>query len=374
MEAARASIRRARPLLGTFVEIAVAGTAISAMEAAVEAAFAAVATVHRLMSFHEATSDVSRLNRDAWSGAIPVHGWTYRVLETALDLNRRSSGMFDIAVAPVLQEMGLLQRGPDLSSASPSPRLPSGRLRSSPSKTGVNALSSATGYGEGRGEGAFPQLQIRGEAPSPGAQARADLSPQAGRGEGCGLFRLPGGAYDAIQLLPENQVRFAHRGVSIDLGGIAKGFAVDLAIETLCRHGIPDGLVNAGGDLAAFGPRRHSVDIRDPRHPDRPMCHIVLSNAALASSAGHYDPSRSDLPSSSAIVDPLTGRPSHVIRGATVSAPSCIIADALTKVVMNVGEDAAALLEHYGASALFVSAQGGVHVTTDWKNEVRFAA
>src|ERR1700738_1338337 len=48
----------------------------------------------------------------------------------------------------------------------PSPRLPSGRLRSSPSKTGVNALSSATGYGEGRGEGAFAQAQTRGNAPS----------------------------------------------------------------------------------------------------------------------------------------------------------------------------------------------------------------
>jgi 4-diphosphocytidyl-2-C-methyl-D-erythritol kinase len=62
----------------------------------------------------------------------------------------------------------------------PSPRLPSGRLR-----------PSSTGYGEGRGEGAFPQAQTRGEAPSPGAQERADLSPQAGSGEGCGYLRLP---------------------------------------------------------------------------------------------------------------------------------------------------------------------------------------
>src|ERR1700719_4042132 len=384
MEAAHASIRRARPLLGTFVEIAVAGATVSAMEAGVEAAFAAVATVHRLMSFQEATSDVSRLNRDAWSGAIPVHGWTYQVLETALDLNRRSAGVFDVAVAPALQDVGLLPRGPNLSSASPSPRLPSGRLRSSPSKTGVNALSSATGYGEGRGEGAFPQVRTRGEAPSPaptlpspacgGGKGGGDLSPRAGRGEVSGPLRLPGGAYDATGLLPANHVRFAHRGVNIDRGGIAKGFAVDRAIETLRRHGIPDGLVNAGGDLAAFGPRRHPVDIRDPRHPDRPMCHVVLSNAALASSAGQYDPSRSDRPSSSAIVDPLTGRPSDTIRGATVCAPCCVIADALTKVVVNAGEGAAALLEHYGASALFVSAQGRVHMTTDWKNEVRFAA
>src|ERR1700730_18335156 len=93
----------------------------------------------------------------------------------------------------------------------PSPRLPSGRLRESPSKTKgrsrpsstgccVNALMSATtGYGEGRGEGAYPPAQIRGGAPSPhppspasgGGKGGGDLSPQAGRGEGCGQIQLP---------------------------------------------------------------------------------------------------------------------------------------------------------------------------------------
>src|ERR1700719_1949461 len=77
--------------------------------------------------------------------------------------------------------------------AAPSPRLPSGRLRSSPSKTGVNALSSATGYGEGRGEGTSPQAPARGGGPSPapplpspaggGGKGGGDLSPQAGRGK-----------------------------------------------------------------------------------------------------------------------------------------------------------------------------------------------
>jgi hypothetical protein len=59
-------MRCARPLLGTFVEIAVAGASTAEMEAAVEAAFAAVATVHRLMSFHDEASDIGRLNRSAF--------------------------------------------------------------------------------------------------------------------------------------------------------------------------------------------------------------------------------------------------------------------------------------------------------------------
>src|SRR6266481_10232380 len=121
MAAAPVSIRRARPLLGTFVEIAVAGQTFDAAEAAVEAAFSAVATVHRLMSFHEADSDVSRLNRGAASGAVRVHDWTYEVLEIACDLHGRSGGMFDVSVASALQRLGLLPGVPAL--AAPSPRL-----------------------------------------------------------------------------------------------------------------------------------------------------------------------------------------------------------------------------------------------------------
>jgi FAD:protein FMN transferase len=302
MAAAPVSIRRVRPLLGTFVEIAVAGKTFGAAEAAVEAAFAAVATVHRLMSFHEADSDVSRLNRGAASGAVRVHDWTCQVLETARDLHRRSGGMFDISVASALQRLGLL----------------------------------------------------------PGASAS--------QGE------APGGVHDRIQLLTENRVRFAGPSVKIDLGGIAKGFAVDRAVEALLGHGITEGLVNAGGDLRVFGPRCSAVDIRDPRQPDRPLYRVALCNAALASSAGRFDPVRSAQALDCAVIDPLTAMPVRSIIGATACAASCMIADALTKVVMNAGEGAAAILEHHGASALFVSAHGQVHITADWKNEVHLAA
>ena len=103
-------VRRARPLLGTFVEIEVAGAARSKMDAAIDAAFEAVAHVHRLMSFHDDDSDVGRLNREAWLRPIKVHAWTFGVLEAAGKMHRRSKGIFDIAVAPALQSMGLLPR------------------------------------------------------------------------------------------------------------------------------------------------------------------------------------------------------------------------------------------------------------------------
>src|SRR5262245_42143107 len=94
------SARRARPLLGTFVDIAVAGAPRDVLDAEVESAFEVVAEVHRLMSAHDPESDVGRLNRSAAARAVSVHPWTYQVLEAALELHRRSVGIFDVAVAP----------------------------------------------------------------------------------------------------------------------------------------------------------------------------------------------------------------------------------------------------------------------------------
>jgi thiamine biosynthesis lipoprotein len=323
MAAAPASIRRARPLLGTFVEIAVARAPAPAMEAAVEAAFAAVAKVHRLMSFHDADSDVSRLNRAAAAGPVRVNAWTYRVLQIALDLHRRSAGAFDVTVATALQRLGLL---PD----SPSP------------------FSRSVGWGSAS-TGVVPRKE-----PHP-------TLPEDGEGQ------------DSIRLLPDNCVRFSGRDVRIDLGGIAKGFAVDRAIEALRRHGMTEGLVNAGGDLAALGRADHAVDIRDPRCADRMIGRVMLNDAALASSAGRIDPPPDAYVSASAVINPATGMPARDVLGATVRASRCVVADALTKVVMNAGEDARAILEHYGASALFIRANGEALATAGWSN-IRHAA
>ncbi len=307
----KATVRRARPLLGTFVEITVAGAAARDMHAAVEAAFRAVAQVHGLMSFHEADSDVGRLNSAAWNGPLRVHAWTYAVLETALDLNRRSAGVFDVAVAPVLQRFGLLPQ--DL--------------------------------------GLLPRRRSDRPAHS---QATATT--------------------EAIELLGDQRVRFRHPGLTIDLGGIAKGFAVDRAIDVLRAFDMPRGLVNAGGDLAAFGPYTETVYIRDPHDPRRLICGIEIDNQALASSGPRFDPSRSASSSGAAIIDPRTCEPAQTVSAATVRAASCMIADALTKVVMVAGVSAAPVLDHYRAGALAVAPGGAVRMTEDLQSAVCLAA
>ncbi len=288
------TIRRAKPLLGTFVEIAVDDIAGAQADAAIDAAFAAVARVHALMSIHEPGSDVSRLN-DAAGNVVTIDAWTCTVLRAALELNHHSNGLFDIGVAPALQRLGLL-----------------------------------------------PVTTARGN------DRRA------------GLLR------DAFELLPGARARL-QPGIRIDLGGIAKGFAVDRAVAVLQEHGIAAGLVNAGGDLKAFGPDAHTIHIRDPRDPAVLLTRVTLRSEALASSAGRYDPFQGHSIGHCAVIDPGSGAPVRAIRGASVRAQSCIIADALTKVVMVAGEEAELALDRYGASALFVTHTGEICSTADWQ-------
>src|SRR5947207_2872768 len=90
--------RRARPALGTLVEMRLADPSIATR--AFERAFQAVARVHRLMSRQEADSDVARINRAATHSRIAVDRWTWDVLRRAKELHEATDGLFDCTVAP----------------------------------------------------------------------------------------------------------------------------------------------------------------------------------------------------------------------------------------------------------------------------------
>jgi thiamine biosynthesis lipoprotein ApbE len=103
-------LRRARPLLGTIVDIQTrAPNDFTAMRA-IEDAFDAVERVHRLMSFHDPASDVSRLNREAHQHSVKVDDWTWTVLLSAHEFADESNGAFDITVGRLLTSWNLLPR------------------------------------------------------------------------------------------------------------------------------------------------------------------------------------------------------------------------------------------------------------------------
>lgn len=109
--------------------------------------------------------------------------------------------------------------------------------------------------------------------------------------------------------------------LALDLGGIAKGYAVDQAVAVLRGHGIAAGLVNAGGDLRGFGPRAWPVDVQHPAVWSRTRRLLRLRDAAVATSLA--------APANADFVRTRGRAPRW--HGATVLARDCATADALTK-------------------------------------------
>ncbi len=105
---------------------------------------------------------------------------------------------------------------------------------------------------------------------------------QTGRLPDHGFHTLDHAGWDALELLPRLQVRLK-RPIIITLDGIAKGFAVDAAVQSLIAHGVTRGLVNAGGDLRLFGALPNAIAVREASGEITPMG--TWSNTAIATSA-----------------------------------------------------------------------------------------
>ena len=264
-----------RPAMGTLVHVCASCPDATAAQQAVDAAFATVERIERLMSFHDPESELSRLNREAGRTPQTVHPWTWAVLRRALRVAEASDGLFDITVAPLLVREGLL----------------------------------------------------------PGS---ADASLQ------CGNWRH-------IVLMPDCRV-FLARPMLLDLGGIAKGFAVDRAIHELKRGGCIQGVVNAGGDLRRFGPLPQPIHLR---RRDGLVQVAELRCGALATSAPHAAHAERLAQPLGSIFDPRARRAWNGSGAVMVAAPTCVIADALTKVAALAGPACGSLLARFGARALW---------------------
>jgi thiamine biosynthesis lipoprotein len=151
-----------------------------------------------------------------------------------------------------------------------------------------------------------------------------------------------------IELLDDGQIRI-RQPIALDFGGIAKGFAVDRAVDALRSAGITSGAVNAGGDLRLFGPHSELVHVRDPAHPDRLVAIGTLTDGAAATSANYGEGRTSRQPSPIVDMRTRTALPARC-RSVSVIAPDAMTADALTKVVAVAGSVASAdLLAEYCA-------------------------
>ena len=138
--------------------------------------------------------------------------------------------------------------------------------------------------------------------------------------------------------------------LALDLGGIAKGFAVDKAVGMLQLCGVTSGYVNAGGDLRVFGNISQEIQVRNPNNPSELISLGSLENGAIASSGLYYcDHSK---PNQGHIVNPQTMEQLEFTESYSVIASECIYADALTKVFAISKNSVHPCFQKYSAQAI----------------------
>jgi thiamine biosynthesis lipoprotein len=152
--------------------------------------------------------------------------------------------------------------------------------------------------------------------------------------------------YRHVLLDPGNQtVRFSQKGVRIDLGGIAKGYAVDRGVEILKARGFTHAYVGAGGDSRIVGDRFGKpwmVGIRDPsKGPGSVITSIPLVDAAISTSGDYERFFDEGGVRYHHIIDPRTGHSASKVRSATVIGPYATRTDGLSKTAFVLGPERA---------------------------------
>lgn len=262
--------RRTLPVMGTLAEVIVVEDDPDRARAAIEAAFGELRAVDRTMSRFDARSDVGRVNGGPVGRRIPVAGATAGVVQAGLRWAEISGGRFDPGLARAVALWDVGQR----------------------------------------------------EVPPPDDAFR--------RYAGRDLYReltVEGGAG------PEPAIVRFHPDVGVDLGGVAKGHAVDRAVGALRSHGIRHGMVNAGGDLFALGVSPEGdpwrVGVRDPADPTRLAGEIELTDRAVATSGDYEQYFEHGGLRYHHLLDPETGAPRRsAVRSVTVAADDGLTADA----------------------------------------------
>ena len=292
--------------MGTVVEIKVWASDDAKAREAIGEAFDEISRIERLMTTWRDDSDISRVNAAAGLTAVVVSPETLECVARSLDYSRRSHGAFDVTYYAL---KGLWKFDEDLEAKLPKP---------------------------------------------------ADVKRR---------IKL----IDYRKLIVDDQKRtlfLREKGMAINLGGIAKGYAVDRATAILRKHGFKDAIVQAGGDLMLAGTKGGKpwqAGIRDPRGERDDYFAVAAVSDHAFSTAGDYE--RFFFIKGKRyhhIIDPKTGYPATAARSVTIWAPDATTADGLDDAVLIMGWKAglAMIDELPGVGAVVVDNENHVHVSS----------
>jgi thiamine biosynthesis lipoprotein len=160
--------------------------------------------------------------------------------------------------------------------------------------------------------------------------------------------------------------------LQVDLGGIAKGYAVDRAIFILRQHGVPSAAINAGGDMYLLGQRQKRawrIGIQHPRQQEAVLETVQLRDQAVVTSGDYERFFEQDGVRYHHIFDPQSGFPARACQSVTIITDSVALGDALATAAFVLGPVAGLqlLTQYPRAEGLIVAADGSLHPSPGWE-------
>jgi thiamine biosynthesis lipoprotein len=295
-------ISRDEAIMGTAIHVELWSDDRATGVLAIDAVMEEMHRIDRAMSPFKPASELSRINREAAAGAVPVSEEMFLLLARAIEFSELSDGAFDITYAGA-------------------GHLYDYRERIKPSDAALKRAGEAVGW-------------------------RHLILDRAAR-----------------------TVRYAREGVRIDLGGFAKGHAVDNGAAILARRGVGHAIVTAGGDSRVLGDRRGrpwTIGVRHPRRAGEVVALLPLEDVAISTSGDYERFFEADGVRCHHVLDPKTGKsPSH-LHSVTILAADGLTTEALSKSLFVMGlEKGMRLVESQpGVDAVVVDAEGVLHYSS----------
>jgi len=312
--------KESRVVMDTYCSITVVSSSREKAQEAIEAGFAEIKKLEILINYFSSESELSEINRAAGLKPVRASNDTLDIIKKTLQISRATNGAFDPSIAPVIKLW-------DFSRQNKKPSVPASNYIN-------NALKLVD----------FNKLQINNNT---------------------------------------SEVYLKEKGMEIDLGGIAKGYAADRAADAIKNKGIKSALIAVAGDIRGFGlnttGKAWKVGIQNPRpetESAKPWEDIIaslrLEDRAISTSGDYQRFFFQNGKRYHHILDPETGYPAESdLISVTVIAPEGYIADGLSTAVFVLGaKKGLALINSMGLDAVLVNSDKTVIITENIKDKI----